>query len=119
MRSSQIHRRKDPAFWNAINRVLFILLVIVGVGGIVLWFYPELMRRNEMSRYVDDQKKELAAQELLRKQRDREVYLLENDKGYIETIARDKLDLMKEGETIYRLDSAKAQPKTQPSPVKK
>ncbi|MEI6339602.1 MAG: septum formation initiator family protein [Verrucomicrobiota bacterium] len=115
MRSSQVHRRKDPAFWNAINRILFILLLVVGAVGIVLWFYPELMRRNEMSRELDEQKKELSAQELLRKQRDREVYLLENDKGYIETIARDKLDLMKEGETIYRLDSAKAQPKPLPS----
>ena len=119
MRSSQVHRRKDPAFWNAINRVLFVLLVIVGVAGVALWFYPELMRRNEMRRVLDEQKKELAAQELLRKQRDREVYLLGNDKEYIETIARDKLDLMKEGETIYRLDSAKGQPKPQPAPAKK
>ncbi len=43
----------------------------------------------------------------LRKHREREVYLLENDKEYIETIARDKLDMMKEGETIFRLDPSK------------
>ena len=53
-------------------------------------------------------KEELIAQQSLRKQREREVYLLENDKEYIETIARDKLDMMKEGETIFRLDPAKA-----------
>lgn len=116
MRSTQARRRKDPAFWNALNRVLFILLVVLGVVGIGLWFYPELMRRNEMSRYLEEQKKDLAAQELLRKQRDREVYLLENDTSYIETIARDKLDLMKEGETIFRLDPAKTAPQPQASP---
>ena len=53
-------------------------------------------------------KEELIAQQSLRKQREREVYLLENDKEYIEIIARDKLDMMKEGETIFRLDPAKA-----------
>lgn len=118
MRARQAHRRKDPAFWNAINRVLFVLLVVLGLAGIGLWFYPELAKRNAMSNYLDEQKKELAAQELLRKQRDREVYLLENDTAYIETIARDKLDLMKEGETIFRLDPAQpaARPVASPPP---
>jgi cell division protein FtsB len=116
MRSTQSRRRKDPAFWNALNRVLFVLLVFFGVVGIGLWFYPELMRRNEMSRYLEEQKKELATQELLRKQRDREVYLLENDPSYIEIIARDKLDMMKEGETIFRLDPAKTATAPAPTP---
>jgi cell division protein FtsB len=31
--------------------------------------------------------------------------LLKADPAYLETIARDKLDLMKEGETIFRLES--------------
>jgi len=119
MRSSQVQRRKGPAFWNALNRVLFILLVVLGIVGIALWFYPELTRRNEMGDYLEAQKRELAAQELLRKQRDREVYLLEIDTAYIETIARDKLDMMKEGETVFRLDPTKAAPKPEPSPEKK
>ena len=63
-----------------------------------------------MARNLLVDKEELIAQQSLRKQREREVYLLENDKEYIETIARDKLDMMKEGETIFRLDPAKAKP---------
>jgi cell division protein FtsB len=39
-------------------------------------------------------------------QHTREVSLLSNDPDYLETIARDRLDLMKEGETIYRIDPA-------------
>jgi hypothetical protein len=30
--------------------------------------------------------------------------------SYLETIARDRLDLMKEGETIFRLETARAKP---------
>jgi cell division protein FtsB len=44
--------------------------------------------------------------------------LLKTDVGYLETIARDRLDLMKEGETIFRLETARA--KTKPAaPVRK
>jgi len=34
------------------------------------------------------------------------VTLLKTDVTYLETIARDRLDLMKEGETIFRLEPA-------------
>ncbi|MEY2504477.1 MAG: Septum formation initiator, partial [Verrucomicrobiota bacterium] len=38
----------------------------------------------------------------------REVNLLKTDPTYLETIARDRLDLMKEGETIFRLEQPPA-----------
>lgn len=79
-------------------------LVVIGlVCIVVLWFLPELEVRNKLARQLEDKKAELASAQLLRKQREREVYLLENDREYIETIARDKLELMKPGETIFRL----------------
>jgi cell division protein FtsB len=34
--------------------------------------------------------------------------MLKTDATYLETIARDRLDLMKEGETIFRLEPARA-----------
>ncbi len=38
----------------------------------------------------------------------REISWLKTDPTYLETIARDRLDLMKEGETIFRLEPSKA-----------
>ena len=38
---------------------------------------------------------------------ERQIYLLENDPEYVEIIARDKLDLMKEGETVFRYDPSR------------
>jgi cell division protein FtsB len=43
----------------------------------------------------------------------REVTLLKTDVSYLETIARDRLDLMKEGETIFRLETPRV--KTKPA----
>jgi len=100
---SDARRRKDPAFWLAINKILMALVVVGLICMVALWFYPELELRNKMVRELDAKKAELASEQLLRKQREREVYLLENDREYIETIARDKLELMKPGETIFRL----------------
>jgi cell division protein FtsB len=108
MRSvAEARRTSDPSFWNALNRVLLALVIVSGIASLVLWFYPEVVRRDQMARNLLSEREELAAQQTLRKQREREVYLLENDREYIETIARDKLDMMKEGETIFRLDPSK------------
>ena len=35
----------------------------------------------------------------------RKLTLLQNDPSYLEILARDKLDLMKPGETIFRFDA--------------
>jgi cell division protein FtsB len=108
MRSpAEARRTSDPSFWNALNRVLLTLVIVGSVASLVLWFYPELVRRDQMARNLLREREQLLAEENLRKHREREVYLLENDKEYIETIARDKLDMMKEGETIFRLDPSK------------
>lgn len=100
-------RRKDPAFWHAINRVLFALVSVGAITIVALWFYPELARRDEMLRHLEREKQVLADQQLLFKQREREVFLLENDREYVETIARDRLDMMKDGEVIFRIDPAR------------
>ena len=43
-------------------------------------------------------------QKILLARQTREVNLLKTDATYLETITRDRLDLMKEGETIFRLE---------------
>ncbi len=77
---SDARRRKDPAFWLAINKILMALVVVGLICMVALWFYPELELRNKMVRELDARKAELASEQLLRKQREREVYLLENDR---------------------------------------
>lgn len=110
MRSSVETRRRSngAGFWQALNSVLVGLVAIGLLAVVVLQFYPQIEYRNKMVRELEAKKKDLANEEQINKHRTREVYLLENDKQYIETIARDKLDMMKDGETIYRLDPAKS-----------
>lgn len=86
------------------NRLLRVLIGLALLGVVLLSFLPEL----EVQRRQNARREELAA-ELRREQeelakRTRQGDLLQNDPAYLESVARDRLDLMKEGETIILLD---------------
>ena len=84
-----------------------IVLALLFFAGLA--FYPEWVKRNELARQLEEEKAKLNAEVLLQKKREREVTLLQTDPGYVEIIARDKLGVMKEGETIIRLDGSRTQ----------
>ncbi len=110
--SSRNGRRKkggSAEIWNVVNRILTLLVIAGFLVMLALWFYPEVQKRNALATDLELKTSELAEEQLLRKKREREKFLLENDPDYIEAIARDRLDLMKEGETIFRLDGNTAE----------
>jgi cell division protein FtsB len=91
--------------WNALNR-LIVFLIFVVVGTVLFFFFqPELSKLSDMQRRVAELEatKERITIEQLRLER--EKTLLATEPEYLENIARDKLDLMKPGETIFRLDA--------------
>ena len=59
---------------------------------------------------IDKLQQQRDEQQMLLARQTREVNLLKTDPVYLETIARDRLDLMKDGETVFRIESAAAQP---------
>jgi cell division protein FtsB len=96
--------RREATIWQRLNRILRVLLFLAIWLVIVSLFLPPYNKlkqsRSDSERLqslVNDQKVLLARQT-------REVNLLKTDATYLETIARDRLDLMKEGETIFRLE---------------
>jgi cell division protein FtsB len=100
--------RREATVWQRLNSILRILLVLALVLVIVSLFLPQSKKltqsRTEIERLqglVNEQKTLLARQT-------REVNLLKTDPTYLETLARDRLDLMKEGETIFRLEQLPA-----------
>ena len=55
---------------------------------------------------IDKLQQQRDEQQALLSKQTREVNLLKTDPVYLETTARDRLDLMKDGETIFRIESA-------------
>lgn len=98
-------RRRNPEVWHKANRMLIALIVVGFVAVAVAAFYPEILRHRSLSSQLAEEKGLLAHEELTKARRGREVHLLKTDSEYVEIIARDRIGVMKEGETIYRLDT--------------
>ncbi|MDX2080909.1 MAG: septum formation initiator family protein [Terrimicrobiaceae bacterium] len=110
MDSIHPRRRRNPEVWHQVNRLLTAAIFLVALIFVALAFRPEWNRRNELARQLEEEQAKLAAEQLLQKQRTREVHLLQTDPEYVEMIARDKLGVMREGEVIFRLDPPKPGP---------
>lgn len=97
--------RRDATVWQQLNRILLVLLVVAIWLGIITLFVPPYKRLTKSRSEIDQLQAQVNEQKMLLARQTRQVYLLKTDAAYLETIARDRLDLMKEGETIFRLEN--------------
>jgi cell division protein FtsB len=109
----EFNQRKPEGIWHFLNRLLILLIVLAFITGIICSFLPALHKMRDQADRTEDLKKELDAQNAIYAQRTREVGLLKNDPDYVAVLARDRLDMMKDNETIFRLE-----PQATPVPLK-
>jgi cell division protein FtsB len=103
--------RREATVWQRLNSVLRVLLVIAALLVIVSLFVPPYKKLTQSRSEIENLQSQVNDQKMLLARATREVNLLKTDPGYLETLARDRLDLMKEGETIFRLEPAPAKRK--------
>ena len=103
--SDQFKRRQQQSIWHRLNQLVIALIAFALITTILCAFLPTLRARSKQVERVETLRAEIANQRLILNRRLREVELLRNDPTYVEIVARDRLDLMKEGETIFRLDA--------------
>lgn len=98
--------RREATVWQRLNRVLLVLLFVAFWLGLLSLFLPPYRELTRGRAEIDNLQSQVNDQKRLVARQTREVNLLKTDPVYLETIARDKLDLMKEGEVIFRLESS-------------
>ena len=103
-----LRARREATIWQRLNRILGALLLIAIWLVIVSLFVPPYKKLMQSRAGIDNLQAQVNEQKILLARQTREVTLLQTDATYLETIARDRLDLMKEGETIFRLEPSKA-----------
>ncbi|HEY4283106.1 MAG TPA: septum formation initiator family protein [Chthoniobacterales bacterium] len=96
--------RREATLWQRLNRVLRILLLIAIWLVIISLFVPPYKKLTASRGEIDNLLAQVNDQKTLLARQTREINLLKTDPTYLETIARDRLDMMKEGETIFRLE---------------
>ncbi len=99
--------RRDATVWQQLNRILLILLAIAIWLGIITLFVPPYKRLTKSRSDIDQLQAQVNEQKSLLARQTRQIALLKSDTTYLETIARDRLDVMKPGETIFRLEPPK------------
>ncbi|HKP94013.1 MAG TPA: septum formation initiator family protein [Chthoniobacterales bacterium] len=96
--------RREATVWQRLNRILRVLLLVAIVLVILSLFVPPYKKLAQSRNEIENLQGQVSDQKILLARQNREVNLLKTDPTYLETIARDRLDLMKEGETIFRLE---------------
>lgn len=99
--------RREASIWQQLNRILRALLAVAIVLVIVSLFVPQQRRLTESRGEIETLQAQVNQQRSFLARQTREVSLLKTDPGYLEIFARDRLDLMKEGETVFRIDQGK------------
>jgi cell division protein FtsB len=97
-------QRREATIWQRLNRILRVLLFLAIWLVIVSLFVPPYNKLKQSRGDIDKLQALVTDQKILLVRQTREVNLLKTDVTYLETIARDRLDLMKEGETVFRLE---------------
>ena len=100
--------RREATVWQRLNTVLRFFLVIATVLVIVSLFLPPYKKLSQSRNEIENLQTQVNEQKTLLARQTREVNLLKTDPTYLETLARDRLDLMKDGETVFRLEPAPA-----------
>ena len=95
---------KEDWFRGLLSRVLHILIFLAIAILLTCWFRPLLRERQKQQRALQTLKEQVELERTLLNKRTRKLNLLQSDQSYLELLARDKLDMMKPGETIFRMD---------------
>ena len=97
---------KGDWFRGFLSRVLHVLVFLAIVILLICWFLPLLRDRQKQQRTLQTLKEQVEQERTLLSKRTRKLNLLQSDQSYLELLARDKLDMMKPGETIFRMEQA-------------
>jgi cell division protein FtsB len=92
---------------TAFNRIIAFLIVVGIIAAAVAYILPELRRQREAQAQVDTLRRQVEARRNEVARQTRQVSWLQNNSEYLGIYARDKFDLMKEGETVFRMEPAK------------
>jgi cell division protein FtsB len=95
---------RDDWVRSFLNRIVYLLIIIAALILLTCWFLPLVKEQQRQQRALQALKQQVEQERAKFNKESKKLTLLQNDPAYTELLARDKLDLMKPGETIIRMD---------------
>jgi cell division protein DivIC len=90
--------------WGKLQSLGFFVFVGIVGCGVVLLFVPLLHQRHEMQQEIARLDSELEQQDALEKKQKTEIEALKTDSSFVERTARNKLNLARPSEVIFRFE---------------
>tara|TARA_R110002096_G_scaffold432818_4_gene650290 strand:+ start:2907 stop:3275 length:369 start_codon:yes stop_codon:yes gene_type:complete len=90
--------------WRRMSRVMEVVIYLLLLIAVYKLFGPELDRQDELDSEINRLTQVRDDREAIAVKLRQEHRLLKTDRDYLETVARDRLALQREGEYIIRID---------------
>jgi cell division protein FtsB len=97
---------RDDWLRSLLTKILYLLIFLATFILLICWFLPLVKERQRQQHALQNLKQQVEQEKASYNRQSKKLTLLQNDPAYTELLARDKLDLMKPGETIFRMDPA-------------
>jgi cell division protein FtsB len=97
-------------WWTKLQSLGFIVFVVTVGLGVTLLFVPLLRQRHAMQEELRRLDRELTRAEATEKKQKAEIEALQTDAGFVERTARDKLNLARPNETLFRFEPVPVPP---------
>ena len=94
----------EDSIWDKLTRVVIGLLLVAGVVGIGVWYYPLIKQNERMRRHVMELDLQVQKEVETRKQLSAAIEAMNNDPKAVERLAREKLGYAKPGETVIKFE---------------
>src|SRR4051794_25601251 len=93
----------DLGIWSKLSKLVIFLLVLAGILGVAVWYYPLIQTNERMRKEVLRLDTQIAKAEDTTRQLKANIEVLKSPKG-IERLAREKLGYAKPNETVIRFE---------------
>ncbi|MCB1230127.1 MAG: septum formation initiator family protein [Verrucomicrobiae bacterium] len=108
---------QKPDLWQRMSRVMEVFLYLLILAAILRIFWPEVEKQRTLNSELSEIERQQAEREARVADLRQEYELLKSDREYLETVARDRLDLSREGEHIIRIERPEQEEEPLPDAV--
>ena len=94
----------EDSIWDKLTRVVIVLLLIAGVAGIGVWYFPLIQQNERIRKRVLELDLKVQKEMETKKQLTAALEAMSNDPKAVERLAREKLGYAKPGETVIKFE---------------
>src|ERR1041384_1294422 len=95
----------DLGIWSKLTRLVIFLLVLAGLRGVAVWYYPLIKTNERMRKEMLRLDTQISKAEETGRQLKTSIESLKYEPKAVERLAREKFGYAKQGETVIRFEA--------------